>query len=972
MSHAAFTCVRQTDIETLNIKLEEYHHITTGAKHFHIVSEDNNNVFLVAFLTVPQDSTGVAHILEHTTLCGSQRYPVRDPFFLMIRRSLNTFMNAFTSNDWTAYPFASQNTKDFDNLLQVYLDAVFFPHLHALDFAQEGHRLEFESADNPNTPLVYKGIVYNEMKGAMSSPIQILWHSLFEHLFPTVTYHHNSGGDPQVIPELTLAQLKAFHANHYHPSNAVFMTYGDRPASEHQALFETCALQHFEKKDLNLSVPDEQRYTRPQQFITTYPVDARENGQNKTHILLAWLLGHASDTREVMNMNLLEGLLLDNSASPLQQVLETTKLGTSPSILCGFSADTHETLFTCGLEGSNPEHADAVEQLILQVLEGVTEKGVPQSQVESVLHQIELQQREVTGDHFPYGLQLLLNTLGAILHGGNPVEALDIDSVLQALREDCRDPQFVPNLIKRVFLDNPHRIRLIMKPDPALAAQQTQTEREKLDKIQAQLSESEKADIIEQTKALQIRQQTPDDMSLLPKVTLADIPETMNIPQGYTGDIRQLPATWFARGTNGMVYQSIVMDLPAMDAELIPLLPLFCDCMTEVGCGDKNYLETATWQSEISGGISARISVRGDIDNVDNIRSVFSLSGKALVRHQANLTDLLYETLENVRFDELSRLQELVTQIRNDWENSVTERGHHLVMAACNSGISATGALMHHWHGLAGLQTLKALDDSLKDETALRQFAEKLGQIRDQLLASNRQLLVISEETAQVDIRQALEKRWQTYQPLTNSAEFELNVEANQQVRQIWTTNTQVNYCAKAYATVPMAHPDAPVLMVLGDFMRNGYLHQAIREQGGAYGGGASYETDTGAFRFFSYRDPHLEETLNHFDNALVWLQEHSHEARTLEEAILNVISKVDKPGSPAGEAIAAFFGNLYGRTEEKRQAFRQRLLQVTLEDLQRVGRQYLQPENAHIAVLSHANTADKVAKTLNLVQIAL
>ncbi len=235
MSHPAFSLLRQVRINNLNLEVQEYHHLVTGARHLHLAAEDDNNAFLVAFLTVPQDSTGVAHILEHTSLCGSQRYPVRDPFFLMTRRSLNTFMNAFTASDWTAYPFASQNVKDFHNLLQVYLDAVFFPKLEEIDFAQEGCRIEFVTPDDPQSPLIYKGIVFNEMKGAMSAPINMLWHHLHHHLFPTTTYHYNSGGNPLEIPKLTHAQLKAFHATHYHPSNAIFMTYGNRPAESQQA-----------------------------------------------------------------------------------------------------------------------------------------------------------------------------------------------------------------------------------------------------------------------------------------------------------------------------------------------------------------------------------------------------------------------------------------------------------------------------------------------------------------------------------------------------------------------------------------------------------------------------------------------------------------------------------------------------------------------------------------------------------------
>ena len=232
---SSFTWVRSESIASLNIEIQEYRHNKTGAQHFHIAADDNNNVFLVALRTVPQDSTGVAHILEHTTLCGSERYPVRDPFFMMTRRSLNTFMNAFTSSDWTAYPFASQNSKDFGNLLQVYMDAVFFPTLDELDFAQEGHRVEFAEEGNPDSELVYKGVVYNEMKGAMSSPSRSLWQELTSQLFPSVTYHYNSGGEPENIPELSYEELKAFHHNHYHPSNAIFMTFGDIEAAEHQA-----------------------------------------------------------------------------------------------------------------------------------------------------------------------------------------------------------------------------------------------------------------------------------------------------------------------------------------------------------------------------------------------------------------------------------------------------------------------------------------------------------------------------------------------------------------------------------------------------------------------------------------------------------------------------------------------------------------------------------------------------------------
>ncbi|HYQ92028.1 MAG TPA: insulinase family protein, partial [Candidatus Competibacteraceae bacterium] len=410
-SHPAFESLRRHPIPALRLEFQEYRHRVTGARHIHLATDDNHNAFLVAFLTVPQDSTGVAHILEHTVLCGSRHYPVRDPFFMMTWRSLHTFMNAFTSNDWTAYPFASQNIKDFNNLLDVYLDCVFFPLLNELDFAQEGYRLEFADPYDPSSELVFKGVVYNEMKGALSSPVQNLAQTLQSHLFPTTTYHYNSGGDPRHIPELTYAGLKAFHARHYHPSNAVFMTYGDIPAAEHQRRFQEQALAQFQRLDLQLRIPDEARYPAPLAVEARYALDGEHELQDKTHIVLAWLLNKITDPQARLQSRILSDVLLDNGSSPLRRVLETSDLGTAPSPLCGFDSSTREATFVCGLEGSNPEQAQATEALILQVIQEVAEKGVPQESLESALHQLELSQREITGDGLPYGLHLLLEAL---------------------------------------------------------------------------------------------------------------------------------------------------------------------------------------------------------------------------------------------------------------------------------------------------------------------------------------------------------------------------------------------------------------------------------------------------------------------------------------------------------------------------------------------------------------------------------
>lgn len=654
LAHPEFTHIRNHKIASLNVEVQEFEHNGTGARHIHMATDDDQNSFLVGFKTVPQDSTGVAHILEHTSLCGSKKFPVRDPFFMMTRRSLNTFMNAFTSSDWTAYPFASRNRKDYDNLLQVYLDAVFFPSLNELDFAQEGHRVEFAETENSESELVFKGVVFNEMKGAMSAPVSTLWQSLSSELFPTITYHHNSGGDPAHIPDLSYEELKGFHADHYHPSNALFMTYGDIPAAELQATFHEQALNQFERRDLNIGVEDEQRFTAPIEVSDHYALDGEENLEHKTHVVLGWLLGHCTDAEEAMTAHLLSGILMENSASPLRQVLETTDLGQAPSPLCGVSDSSREMIFACGLEGSDPEKSKQVEALILNTLEKIATEGVPLEMVEAVLHQVELAQREVSGDGFPYGLQLIVHALGGTLHGADPVELLDIDPILAKIRRQITDPEYVKSLV-RDLIDNPHRVLLTMSPDSELSGNNDAAERARLAEMKARLSDADKKAIIGKSLELAKRQEQSDDPELLPKVGLEDIPAELKLPIGDLGKIAGQPATWYSRGTNGLIYQQLVIDLPDFSPEQRQLLPLFSDLLTEVGSGGRDYLQTQKLISASTGGIGASVSVRGNIDDLGKYKGTFTFSGKALTRNSESLTVLLEESFRSARFDEFER-----------------------------------------------------------------------------------------------------------------------------------------------------------------------------------------------------------------------------------------------------------------------------------------------------------------------------
>lgn len=948
----AFQLIRSQRIDSLKVTVEEYQHIKTGAIHFHLAANNPENVFLVALRTVPMDSTGVAHILEHTALCGSERYPVRDPFFMMIRRSLNTFMNAFTSSDWTAYPFASKNKKDFFNLMDVYLDAVFFSRLDELDFAQEGHRVEFEDPKNPDTDLQFKGVVFNEMKGAMSSPVSTLWQKLTSNLYPTTTYHYNSGGEPENIPDLGYEQLKSFYKTHYHPSNAVFMTYGNISAAEHQKRIDENALSRFDKLDVFIGVEDEVRYPKPKIIEDVYALDENDMEGNKTHIVVSWLLGKSTNLEEQIMAHFLSSVLLDNASSPLRYALETTDLGSAPSPLCGVEDSNREMCFVCGIEGSVPENADKLESLVLNVLNEIVKNGVPQDQLESALHQLELHQREITGDGYPYGLHLILGGLSSAIHRGDPVAVLNIDPVLELLRERIKDHNFIKDLVKDLLLNNQHRVRLTLKPDAELNHLLKTQEEDRLSQLKEKMSESDKKNVILLSEKLARRQTQEDNPEILPKVGLDDVPPKMEIIEGESSATNDIPLTIFNQGTNGLAYQQIVVKMPDLADELIQVLPYFTTCMTELGCGELDYLETQAWQDRVSGGINAYTSIRSEISDVQNVDSYFVLSGKALSRNYDSLLTLMAQTFSAIRFDEHPRIREIIAQQRAGREQSVTGNGHMLAMTAAASGISPVAALSHRLRGLSGIKHIKQLDDELKSDKAIKDFSEKLVQIHSSLLSSPKQLLLVSEEEFHSDFQNQLGNVFGDFQSKDERfTKFSLEP-IHKIVKQAWTTSTQVNFCAKAYPTVTMEHPDAATLAVLGGFLRNGYLHRAIREQGGAYGGGASHDSDSASFRFYSYRDPRLTETLTDFDQSIEWLLSEKHEWRQVEEAILGVIGKMDKPGSPAGDAKESFYNRLFGRTPEKRQLFRERVLSVSLDDLQRVGEQYLTPDKASVAVI--------------------
>ena len=926
-----FNLQEQKNIPLLDVNAQIYNESEFNCKHIHLESDSNEKVFMVAFRTIPEDSTGVAHILEHTALCGSKKYPVRDPFFMMIRRSLNTFMNAFTSSDWTAYPFATLNKKDFNNLLGVYLDSAFFPNLDNLDFAQEGHRLELKDKNNPESEIEIKGVVYNEMKGAMSSITSQLWHGMSKHLYSSSTYKHNSGGDPESIIDLSHEDLVNFHQKHYHPSNATFFTFGNVDPLEIQSYIQENVLDNFSPSSEVVAVKNEERLESPKVVSDFY--NPQPGDENNHHIVLSWLLNESHNPVQLLETYLMSNILLDNSASPLRKVLEGTKLGKSPSPLTGLEADQKELVFAAGLEGVDSNKSKEVEALIMDCLKKLVKDGVPKDLVNSSLHQLEIRKREITGSGMPFGLQIMLTCLPACIHNDNPLNVLDLDNAFNIIKNNLKTDNYIENLIDKSLIKNNHRLTYSLIPDTELNKKNEEKIQNKVLEITKNFSLDDKKNLIKLANDLENRQNSIDDPEVLPKVTKEDIPEKRNYASPIAFAENEPNNYFYKSGTNGIVYHSMIFPCEALDENELKIASLFSNTLTDIGLGKDGYENIQKYQSSITGGISASfITLPNKTD--DTVKLALKVSSKSLEGNESLMQDLILRTVKESSFDETKRIEELLEFISSDNEKSVIQNGHILSMSNAASQISGIASTNDLTSGLRFIHNTNHLSKLIGKRDELSKYLELLRSINSKISNTPSHLFTASAlDKANLNLNFTIKENTNQYKN-QNLVTLQSNPIG-------WITGSQVCFCAEAFPTVDFRHEDAPALTVLGTVLRNGYLHSAIREKGGAYGAGASQDSNNKVFKFFSYRDPKCTETFNEFKKSREWSSKNISEEQ-LEEGILGVISSIDKPLSPFGEAMSDFMSLLDQKTQEERLSFRSKVKECSLADLATVSEKYL------------------------------
>ena len=931
--YGQFVVQRARDVPELRCRLIELKHELSGASVIHIQNDDSENLFCLSFQTIPYSSNGIAHVLEHLVLCGSDAFPVRDPFFSMTRRSMNTYMNALTGTDYTCYPASSQIEQDFYNLLTVYLDAVFHPKLDPFSFMQEGHRLEFSKKGDPHSPLQINGVVYNEMKGALVNPMRRLMKEMCSALFPNTSYGFDSGGDPKDIPSLTLEELKAFHQAYYHPSRCLFFFYGDMPLGNHLDALEKNILGSTLHQEPQLPVTRQKRLTKPVVKTLEYPIATTESLDKKAYIAFGWLTTEIENQVDCLALSLLEIILLETDASFLKYRL--LQSGHCRQVSSSCDTEMPQVPFVILMTGCDEDDASPLSDLLFASLEMVVRDGLSMESIEHAIHQLELAKSEIGGDGSPFGLSLY-SRVGLLTHYGlDPMRGLEIHRLFNELRDAlASNPFYYPQLIRKYFLDNPHFVRLVMTPNNTLDERERSSEELRLKEMQSYLDEATRQSLIEQEERLSAFQEAKQDLSCLPTLHLRDVPKkSRHIPlsTGYMGNIE-----WFSHDTftNDLVYLDVVSPIPKIAQEDLWLVRLFTSLLPQMGCGNMTYQQSLEYLQAYTGGVFCSLSLNHQIHNPLIITPSWHLKGKCLGQHVERLTDILNDFLLAPNFDDRHRMKELLEKRHVDLENSLSQHALEYATGRANGTLSEPHYIAEMWSGLTFVQKLRDLIQHYpKNESA---FLEKMDGIKQAMLgnegvhivacADPKNMIRMKEQEffGLADLPKSSFHPWETFDgPLIPRK------------NQGYVISSSVSFTTAVTKTTCYASPDAPCLSLLAQLLNDTFLHRQLREYGGAYGGGAASNPMAGTFSFYSYKDPNLYSTLEAYEASLQFIQKGNFSETELEEAKLGVLQDFDSPISPGSRAEVAYSWWRQGKTEPSRQSFRDGLMQARREDIQ-------------------------------------
>lgn len=928
MSHYEIVTSQSLDeLKTLGIILK---HKKSGARIVVMSNDDDNKVFFVGFKTPPMDSTGAAHIVEHTVLCGSKNFPVKDPFIELEKGSLNTFLNAITYPDKTIYPVASCNDKDFQNLIHVYMDAVFYPNIYYKKqiFEQEGWHYELE---NKEDELKINGIVYNEMKGAFSSPEQVLFRLIKKSLFPDTAYGTESGGDPDNIPDLSYEEFLEFHKKYYHPVNSYIYLYGDMDIEEKLNWLDKEYLGHFDQINVDSHIEEQKAFDKPKEVVTSYSISAEESMNNNTYVSYNAVVGTSLDAKLVMSMKILEYVLLSAPGAPLKQALLDAKVG--QDILSDYDSSIMQPMFSIIAKSANESDKEQFLTVIHDTLEKIVKNGIDEKALRAAINFYEFKYREADFGQFPKGLMYGIQLLESWLYDDTkPFIHMEANGIFTFLKDKIGSGYF-EELIQRYLLDNNHVSVVIVKPEIGLTAKVEEETKKKLAAYKASLSEEEINQIIENTKELTRCQEEPSTQEQLKTIPLLEREDVKKEAQPIYNKINIIDNATVVQHdifTNQIAYLRILFDAKYVPNDLVPYVGLLSTVLGYVDTNKHSFLELSNEINIHTGGINTFISSYVKKNDINNYKPVFAFKIKVLYQELAVAVELLNEIIHESKLGDSKRMLEILMEIKSRLQMKLNSAGHSVAVSRATSYYSQA-AMFDELTG--GISYYRFIDGLVNDfDNKHEEITKSLEQVMDCLFRKDTVLLSVTADDEGYEILKPLIKPFieslSDARVTTSLGKFDC-VKLNEGFK----TASKVQYVARTGNYIEKGYSYTGALRVLKSILSFDYLWNNIRVKGGAYGAMCGFSFDGNGY-FTSYRDPNLTETNKIYDQVVDYIANFDVDDRDMTKYIIGTISGVDTPLNPAAKGGRSLASYLSDMTTMDFQRERDQILSATKEDI--------------------------------------
>lgn len=919
-----------TDIHSEGIYLV---HKKSGAKIVIASNDDANKVFFIGFRTPPKDSTGVAHIIEHTVLCGSEKFPVKDPFIELLKGSMNTFLNAMTYPDKTVYPVASCNDKDFQNLMDVYMDAVLHPNIYKEQniFRQEGWHYELHS---PEDDLTLNGVVYNEMKGAFSSADGVMEREILNSLYPDTTYKHESGGDPDVIPELTYEQYLDFHRTYYHPSNSYIYLYGDMDVEEKLNWLDQEYLCQYDRLDVDSGLPLQKPFDKPIEVERYYSISSAESEENNSYLSYNWTVGTNLDRVQYIAFDILDYALLNSQGAPIKQALLDAGIG--DDIYGGYDSSVFQPYFSVVAKNANQSDQEKFCQVIQDVLAEQVKHGLNKTTLLAAVNGAEFKFREADFGRFPKGLMFGLQIMDSWLYDDNqPFLHMDEIKVYADLREKIETGYF-EELIQRYLIDNTHVSKVRILPRKGLNAEKEQELQKKLNEYRDSLSGAEIQQLINETKALAEYQEAPslkEDMDKIPLLSRGDMKKISDPYSNIEECVDGVPFVWHDYNTNGIVYLDYLFDVHHITEEKVPYLAILKTLMGRLDTSEYKFIDLTNEINLYTGGITSEMNVFAVVNGSKEYEAKFEIRMRALEANLTKTMELAKSMMLHTIFSDEKRIYEVLAQTKSRLQTELSENGNSVAASRALSYYSRRAKYSDLLHGIGLYRVLEEIvSDYENQKEALKAVMEEL--VQEIMQPSN---LMVSCTCSKQGFEQIKANVSLVRDGLFADTEKQYaEVSTPDCINEGFMDASQIQYVALAGNFRKAGYSYQGALRILRCIMNYEYLWQNVRVRGGAYGCGCNVSR-TGDIYFSSYRDPNLSRTLDVYRNAVAFLKDFDVDERDMTRFVIGTFSEMDAPLTPVSQGRRSLGALLTGVTYEMIQNDRDEVLhadQQSIRDL--------------------------------------